>query len=162
MTKLNTVLTPVAPSEEEKNLARESSRRLEEAIAVHDMDTEVSSRKHISLHLGGGKRGQSVDLPASALPLVARMLSEMGQGHAVALLPMEMEITTQQAADLMNVSRPFLVGLIDQDHIPSRKVGTHRRLLLKDVLAYKERDIARRRDILGQLAADAQEQDMGY
>ena len=72
------------------------------------------------------------------------------------LVPLESEITTQQAAELLNVSRPFVVGMIDKGTLPARMVGNQRRLPLKDVLAYKAENRAKRRETLRELAAHDQ------
>jgi excisionase family DNA binding protein len=145
----------VAPTEAEARLARESSRRL----ATHKLSKRYSV--HIQL-LDDGKEAEPVAVPASALRLFLHLLTEMSQGNAVTLIPTHAELTTQQAADLLNVSRPYLVKLLDQGKIPCRTVGKYRRIRFDDLMAYKRKDDEARAKILDQLTAEAQELGMGY
>ena len=89
-------------------------------------------------------------------------LSEIACGKGVSLLPLDQEVTTQQAADILNVSRPYLVGLLERGNIPFRKVGNQRRVPLQEVLAYKARTDVDRRAALSELARLGQEMGVGY
>lgn len=116
----------------------------------------------LTLHVTGAHGEEAVKLPAPVGPLLLEILEAMATGSSVAVLRKEAELTTQQAADVLNVSRPFLVGLLEQGALRFRKVGTHRRVRIDDVLRYKNEVDAARRRALDELVADAQELDMGY
>lgn len=148
------LLEPVTPTEDESLQARESVRRL----APH-LTTRRGLRVQI---LEAGQPEEPLAIPASALRLLASILNEMAEGNAVTLIPIHAEMTTQQAADFLNVSRPFLIGLLEKGEVPFRKVGTHRRVLFRDVLDYKRRSDAASREALRELAAQAQELGLGY
>ena len=145
---------PVAPTEKDAALAKESSRQLAPLLGT---------RRELALQiLKDGSPSEPVLVPLAAVRLLVRILTEMGQGNAVTLLPIHAELSTQEAADLLNVSRPFLVKLLDEGKLPSRKVGTHRRVLLSDLMEYKKVNDQQRMKALEALTAEAQELNMGY
>ena len=147
MTTIHT--EPTIPSDQDASLAREVSRALEKYDAAD---------RGLSVQVGAaGRVVTTVELPAAVAKLLVLMLAEIGKGHAVTLVPTETEITTQAAADLLNVSRPFVVGLIDKGKLPATMVGSHRRVLLQDVLDYKARSKAEARAALKEMAAISQE-----
>jgi excisionase family DNA binding protein len=145
----------VSPTEADALLARESSRRL----ATHKLGRRSSVRIRL---LDNDEEAEPVDVPTSALRLFLHVLTEMSQGNAVTLMPSHAELTTQQAADLLNVSRPYLVKLLEEERIPFRAVGKYRRVRFDDLMAYKRKDDEARAKILDQLTAEAQELGMGY
>jgi excisionase family DNA binding protein len=98
----------------------------------------------------------------SAVKLLTEILTQMSEGNAVTLTSVHSELTTQEAADLLNVSRPYLVGLLDENKIPHRKVGNRRKVLSKDILAYKKNIDQKRMKTLDELAKQSQELDLGY
>lgn len=141
---------PVVPTEAEMKLAKVSGPALARLLK--------SPRQRVSVQVDS----QTISLPVSAFRLLSDILNEMAQGNTVTLIPIHAELTTQQAADLLNVSRPFLVGLIEAGTIPARKVGTHRRVLSRDVLRYKQKTDANRLKALEELSALDQELGLGY
>ncbi|MEO7852639.1 MAG: helix-turn-helix domain-containing protein [Rubrivivax sp.] len=104
----------------------------------------------------GIKGMPAVELPPKALRLVADMLGMMAQRQPVVLLPQKMELSTQDAAAFLNVSRPYVVKQIDEGHLPCRKVGRHRRILFDDLLAYQQAQHAQTEAALQALADQAQ------
>jgi excisionase family DNA binding protein len=143
----------VTPTASDAALAKESGKKL----AAH-----LGDLKGVRLQMKTGKKSEELVLPPSALRLLVGVLTELGQGNAVTLTPHRAELTTQQAADLLIVSRPHLVKLLDEEGIPSHKVGSHRRVRLTDLLAYKKEMLAKRHAALDELTALSQELDMGY
>lgn len=141
------------PTQAEIEQAKISSRTLSKYADV--------DRVQLSLR---GCNGESDDLvlPGHVLQILLNVLSEMSKGNAISLIPHHQEVSTQEAANLLNVSRPFLVGLLEKGEIPFRKVGAHRRVLLTDVIAYREKTDQLRTQALDELAALSQEEDMGY
>jgi len=98
-----------------------------------------------------------VPLPASVRDLLARVVHELVRGNAVTIVPVHAELTTQQAAELLNMSRPHLVKLLEAGAIPFHKTGTHRRVKITDALAYRDRQRTSQRAALDELAREAQE-----
>jgi excisionase family DNA binding protein len=147
---------PSAPSEADRQRIQDFSQQL----APH-----LAKPKPLRLQVldeAGQGVAEPLTLPLAVQELLVTLLAEMSAGHAVRLVSDETELTTQEAADLLNVSRPFLIDLMEKGEIPYRKVGTHRRTLLGDVMAYKQRSVAEREAALNALVAQAQEEDMGY
>lgn len=147
-------LMSVPPSKEDIERARTSGQRLA-PIAKKGRPLTLRVRD-------AGQKEETIELPAGAVKLLQAILEDMASGRAVTIVPQNAELTTQQAADFLNVSRPFLVQLLEQKKLPFRLVGTHRRIRLEDVLRYKEATDAERRKVLDQLAAEAQDLKMGY
>lgn len=146
---------PRLPTEHEATLAKESSRILSLHVSSKSED------KSICVVDQNGQQEQVV-IPSSAYKLLLEILSEMSLGNAVNVTPVHAVLTTQEAADMLNVSRPFFIKLIEKGEIPFHKTGAHRRVKYCDVLDYKSKIDSQRTNSLAELAAEAQELNMGY
>ena len=154
---MNTLIeaAPTAtPTENDSQQARDVSRRLAAYLQEHRSFQVQLSR--------GDEPSEAIELPATASRLLVDVLAQMGQGNAVTITPVSAELTTQQAAGILKASRPYLIGLLTDGQIPFRMVGTHRRILLDDLMDYKKRDDQVRLTAAKELIAQAQELDMGY
>jgi excisionase family DNA binding protein len=148
-------LETLTPTVSDSELARNSMRGLAHLISTK------SDRVQIQFE-GDQGRTESVEVPSSAVRAFLHLLAEMSMGKTVTFIPTHAELTTQQAADLLNVSRPYVVKLLDEGAILSRKVGKYRRVRYDDLMAYKRQDDDLRSGILDRLTAEAQELEMGY
>lgn len=148
-------LPQARPTPEEVMLARESGRTLSAYLQL------CSETQQIKIYDDKGA-ADPVRVPISALRLLVDVLTEIGEGNAVSIIPVHAELTTQEAADVLNVSRPHLVKLLENKKIPFHKTGTHRRVRYQDVITYKERIDAKRRRTLDALTEQAQALGMGY
>lgn len=117
-------------------------------------------REDEPVHLTLEEGHETVTVPRVVLALLVRVLANLAAGQGVTLVPAHAELTTQQAADVLNVSRPYLIKLLDEHKIDYRTVGTHRRITASSLMDYKARDDAERRKAADELAAMTRE--MGF
>ncbi|MFT3760086.1 helix-turn-helix domain-containing protein [Thauera sp.] len=103
-----------------------------------------------------------VELPTSALRLLVDILAELAEGNAVKVVPVHAELTTQEAADMLNVSRPHLVKLLEEGALPFHRAGKHRRVRFADLMQFKAQRDQASEDAMAALAKQAQELSMGY
>lgn len=144
-------LPPLLPTEQDAALARTSSRLLAACIGQG-----ATAR----LRVIDGQ--DEIEVPVAALRMLVDILANMAEGNAISLVPIHAELTTQQAADFLGVSRPHLVGLVDKGEIPHHKVGTHRRIFFRDLLQYRKERMGQSKAALDALAEQAQKLGMGY
>lgn len=142
-------MAPTLPSEADAVLAKETSRML----AAHIRDSDPIELKIPDLPSAEG----TLRLPVSAVRLLVRILEEMARGNAVTLIPVHAELTTQEAAEMLNISRPSLIRLLDEGKIDYRRVGTHRRVRFEGLMKYKRGAEAARKAALEELSAYDQE-----
>lgn len=152
---MRTEATPI-PSAAVAEEAREALRAL---VRVVQSDGEAA---RVSVQTAGDPNEVTISLPREAIELFVEVLDQMANGNAVTVVPVHAELTTHQAAEILNVSRPYLIGLLDAGKIPFRMVGTHRRVRVTDLLAYKQQDDARRDAALAELTRQAQDLGLGY
>ena len=128
-------------------VARETVRRL---------SRHLPAGSQVSLNVAGAKGRETLALPTNALAPLVAMLEKMAEGHAITILPLTAELTTTQDAEVLGVSRPHVVQLLEEGQIPHRKVGKHRRIRVRDLMEHQRSARKRSEALLGELAAESQ------
>lgn len=143
-------VSAIRPGDVDAQVANRAARRIRDYIASHP-DEEVVS---VDAEIG---QDDALIVPRPAVVMLAQVLSLLAEGQGVQIIPDRAMLTTQQAADAMNVSRPYLIGLLERGEIPHEKVGTHRRIAYADLLEYKRKDDHRRRGAADEVTALGEE-----
>ena len=127
-----------------------------------EVRSQYAGSAPLKLTVKDGEQERLIELPAPVVLLLRNILEEIASGRSVTVVPDNAELTSVQAADVLNVSRPYLIKLLDEKAIPHRRVGKHRRIRVEDVMAYKVAIDQEREAVLDQLTREAQEQSLGY
>jgi len=143
------------PTRHDQELAKENLEAIERIAQKH-----FRAQEPIEIEITGEKT--HIRIPRSAFQFLNTILQLMAKGKAICIIPSETEVSTQQAAEMLNISRPYVVKLLEKGEIAYHKVGTHRRIRLKDLERYKQKMEKDRRKHLEELAKQAQELNMGY
>ncbi|SDM84366.1 excisionase family DNA-binding protein [Allokutzneria albata] len=141
----------VAPGVVDREVAARALRRVKDYLI-----SDRAEADELEILVEGGP-GVALVLPRPAVEMFAHVLAAMANGQGVQIMPLHAELTTQQAADQLNVSRPYLIGLLERGEIPFRLVGRHRRIRFDDLVDYQRRDDLRRKDAIDELTRLDQE-----
>ncbi len=155
----------ITPQKSESALTNEEAEQVKAAQRCIMAALDHSRAPQIAVLDESGERSNNmpaVAVPPRVLRLIADLLGRMSQGQPVGLIPHKYELSTQEAAVFLNVSRPFVVKELEAGRIPFRKVGTHRRILFKDLTVYQDKSRTSSEQALQDLADQAQELGMGY
>ena len=136
------------PNVQDSQFAREATARLVPF---------VQAQKPLKLQIVEAENQEPLVLPVGALALLKDVLEAMAAGRSITMIPHHAELTTMEAADILNVSRPYLIKLLEGGEIPFRKVGRHRRILMEDLMAYKEESDRNRRAAMDKMVALSEE-----
>jgi excisionase family DNA binding protein len=140
----------IRPGDADAEQAGRAARRIRDYLAAHPGTDPVTIRGELA-------GDDSLVVPREATVMFAQILALLAAGQGVQLIPDAAELTTQRAADFLNVSRPFLIGLLEQGEIPFRMVGTHRRIRFEDLRQYRRRDDLSRRKAADELTQLSEE-----
>jgi excisionase family DNA binding protein len=146
----------------------EQTTKSDQKIALDSLEAFLNVSKRIKTSRKTGikikvqETGEFMTIPKKALELLFFIVQNMSEGKSISLIPSDSEVSTQQAADMLNVSRPHLVKLLEAGYIPFKKTGSHRRILLKDLITYEKKLANEREKQLDFLANQAQNLNLGY
>lgn len=154
----------VTPTKADAEVAKESSRKLSKFFGKKFKSKMPMKVTFCPRNIDDVESDEveTVEIPIAAFQLLTSILTQMSMGNTLTLIPIHAELTTQEAADLLNVSRPYLIEQIEKGAIPHRMVGTHRRILFSDLMEYKKKLDESRLKAIQELVDQAQELDMGY
>ena len=136
--------------EVDAEIAERAARRIRDYLEGHPDEDLIEA-------LGEVGDQDALVIPRPTAIMFAQILDLLAQGRGVQIIPKEVELSTQQAASLLNVSRPYLISLLESGKIPFRKVGRHRRITFEDLMDYKRRDDQERRTAADDLAVLSEE-----
>lgn len=134
----------------------------DELVELRELLTQIAGQQRRPVARLVAPDGSEIEIPASAFAALRAVVRDMAQGLTITLIPHDKELTTKEAADILGVSRPFLVRLLDRGEIPYHRVGTHRRLRVEDILGYREVRAQRRREQLRKLTELSEQVEGGY
>ena len=141
----------IRPGDVDAQIAGRAARRIRDYLASNPDEEAIS----VDAELGG--INEALVVPRQAVIMFAQMLAMLAAGQGVQIMPDNAMLTTQQAADAINVSRPYLIGLLERGEIPYQMVGTHRRIAFAALLDYKREDDQRRRKASADVTALGEE-----
>ena len=143
-------IASIDPGDVDTEVAGRAARRISDYLSSHPGEDLIEA-------LGEVGADDALVIPRPTVVMLAQVLSLLESGHGVQIIPKDAELTTQQAADVLNVSRPYLIGLLESGQIPFRKVGRHRRITFEALMEYKRQDDLKRRAAADDLADLSQE-----
>jgi excisionase family DNA binding protein len=143
-------IASIDPGDVDTEVAGRAARRISDYLSSHPGEDLIEA-------LGEVGADDALVIPRPTVVMLAQVLSLLESGHGVQIIPKDAELTTQQAADVLNVSRPYLIGLLESRQIPFRKVGRHRRITFEALMEYKRQDDLKRRAAADDLADLSQE-----
>jgi excisionase family DNA binding protein len=147
--------TLALPRDQDVQISRESQRALATYLETQKETQEIQI-------LGADNTVHPILMPTSALRLLLTILTELSEGNAVSVVPIRAELATQEAADMLNVSPPYLAKLLEDKILPFHWTGKHRRIKFADLLAYKAKRDSESHTAMTELEKQAQDFDMGY
>ena len=143
---MSTAISGIRPGDVDVQVADRAARRIRDYLASHTDDEAIT----INVEVGDD---DALVVPRPVAIMLAQVLGLLANGQGVQIMPDRAMLTTQQAADAINVSRPYLIGLLERGEIPYEMVGTHRRIAFADLMEYKRKDDQQRRAVLAELTA---------
>jgi excisionase family DNA binding protein len=146
-------ISSINPGDVDTGIAERAARRITEYLDGHPGEDLIEA-------LGEVGTEDALIIPRATVVMFAQILDLLAQGRGVQIIPKEVELSTQQAADMLNVSRPYLIGLLESGRMPFRKVGRHRRIKFEDLVDYQRQDDLHRRDAADKLAELSEDLDL--